>query len=322
MRAVLSLIVAIVTTVVGESLLWGAGTALTRGALEAGGLDQRAALSASIAVVGIVLVALAMLTAGWSSLGVIVVGAIHLVAGAAALLVSPAIYYAVLRPLHQANQSVATGVDYAAATGMLLLTGVVMFVGGIALAARKARSGVAGRVVSVILAFVLGVGLLPVLAIGGSRVVQAVLLRLSAVVELFGALLVLAAAVLLVIVVATVRWSSLGALVLGIVLAAAGFGALFVPPALAPVSALDAQVGRGAGYLVGTGQLALLGMLLLATAIAGLVRGAQRRRLEPEPEVEESIGYQRETPLRTMDEIFPRTTSVYDPPAPPPSDRV
>src|SRR5689334_12986865 len=254
MRAVLSLIVAIVTTVVGEALLWGGGTALTRGALEAARFDGRTALPAVIALVGILLVAVAMLTAGWSSLGVIVVGAIHLIAGAAALLVSPAIYYAVLRPLHQADQGVATGVDYAAATGMLLMTGVVLFVGGIAVAARRARSGAAGRVVSLILAFVLGVGLLPVLAIGGSRVVQAVLLRLSAVVELFGALLVLAAAVLLVVVVATVRWSSLGALVLGALLALAGFAALFVPRAVAPVSALDPQLGRGAGYLVGTGQ--------------------------------------------------------------------
>jgi hypothetical protein len=343
MRAILSLIVAIVTTIVGEALLWGGGAATLRVVQESSAVDARTLVPAILAVVGIVLVAIAMLTAAWSSLGVIVVGAIHLVVGAAAILVSPAIYLAVLRPLHSTNADVAGGIDYAAATGMLLLTGVVMFVGGIALAARKARSGVAGRVTSLILALVLGIGLLPLVAIGGFRIVQSVLLRLSPVVELLGAVMVLGAAVLLVIVVATVRWSSLGALVIGVIVAAGGFTALFAPALVLRSVAVDPQLDGGAVYVAGTGQLALLGMLLLVTAIAGLVRAAGRRALEPAPDDDERIGYQQEQPGRlpwdpqpstqpvsALDEVFPPTTSVYDPPAAPgarppaapPTDRV
>jgi hypothetical protein len=346
MRAVLSLIVAIVTTVAGEALLWGGGSATMRIVQESAVLDARSLVPAIIAVVGIVLVAIAMLTAAWSSLGVIVVGAIHLIVGTAAVLVSPAIYYAVLRPLHQTNADVAGGIDYAAATGMLLLTGVVMFVGGIALAARKPRSSAAGRITSLILGLVLGVGMLPVLAIGGFRVVQSVLIRLSAVVELFGALMVIGAAVLLLIVVITVRWSSLGAFVIGVLIAAAGFVAIFAPTLVFRGLAFDPQIRGGAVYVAGTGQLALLGMLLLATAIAGLVRAAQRRSLEPAPDVDEQIGYQQEQPamwappppatppitqpVSALDEVFPPARPAYDPPAapggpmpdPPPSDRV
>ena len=349
MRAILSLIVAIVTTVVGEALLWGGGSATLRIVRQSGAVDAPTLIPAVLAVVGIVLVAIAMLTAAWSSLGVIVVGAIHLIVGGAAVVVSPAIYYAVLRPLHQTNADVAGGVDYAAATGALLLTGVVMFVGGIALAARKTRSGAAGRITSLLLALVLGVGMLPVLAIGGFRVVQSVLLRLSAVVELVGALMLMGAAVLLVVVVITVRWSSLGAFVIGVLIAAAGFTGLFAPMLVLRGLAFDPQLRGGAIYVAGTGQLALLGTLLVVAAIAGLVRAAQRRALEPAPEVDERIGYQQEANApwgqpqsqpapatqpapRTsaLDEIFPPSGSVYDPPAAPgagapgapPADRV
>ena len=350
MRAILSLIVAVVATAVGEALLWGGGAATLRVVERGAASDARVLVPAILAVVGIVLLAIAMLTAAWSSLGVIVVGAIHLIVGTAAVLISPAVYFAVLRPLHEANADVAGGVDYAAATGMLLLTGVVMFVGGIALAARKARSGVAGRVTSLVLALVLGIGLLPVLAIGGFRVVQSVLVRLSAVVELFGALLLIGAAILLVVVVVTVRWSSLGAFVIGALLAATGFVALFVPGLVVRPLIFDRQLDGGAVYVAGTGQLALLGTLLLAAAIAGLVRAAQRRAAEPVPDVEERIGYATEPtpswdrpqpapppppatgpqPVSALDELFPPRTSAYDPPtapgaappAPPPTDRV
>ncbi len=332
MRAILSLIVAVVATVVGEALLWGGGAATLRIVQERAAVDDRSLLPAVIASIGIVLVAIAMLTTAWSSLGVVVVGAVHLVVGGTALVVSPAIYYAVLRPLSQTNRDVAGGVDYAAATGMLLLTGVVMFVGGIALAARKARSGAAGRITSLILALVLGIGLLPLVAIGGFRVLRAVELRLSVAVELFGALLVLGAAVLLVIVVATLRWSSLGAFVIGVILAAGGFAALFVPGLLAHRPAIDRDFDGGALSVAGTGQLALLGTLLLVAAIAGLVRAAGRRRQEPALEVDEQIGYRAETVAPTtsaLDEVFPRSASAYDPPAAPaptpdapPADRV
>lgn len=296
MRAVLSLVVAVVTTVVGEALLWGGGAVTLRSAQEVGGVGPRAIPPGVVALIGIVLVSIAMLTAAWSSLGVIVVGIVHLVVGGAALVLSPAVYLAVLRPLEDADRDVAGGVDYAAATGMLLLTGVVLVVGGIALAARRARSSPAGRATSLVLALVLGIGLLPLVLIGGSRVVQAVLLRLSPVVELLGAGLVLSAAVLLVIVVATVRWSSLGAFVIGVILAAAGFVSLFAPAAVARPLALAPDLEHGASYIAMTGELALLGMLLVVTAIAGLVRAARRRAQESVPEVEERIGYQPEQP--------------------------
>lgn len=310
MRAVVSLIVAVVATVVGEPLLWGGGAAAMRIVQESAGLDAASVVPVMLAVAGIVLVAIAMLSAAWSSLGVIVVGAVHLIAGGAALVSAPAVYLAVLRPLHIASPDIASGVDAAAATGMLLLTGVVLFVGGIALAVRKARSGAAGRVTSLVLAPVLGIGLLPLLAIGGFRVVEAVLVRLSAAVELLGAGLVLGAAVLLVIVVATVRWSSLGALVIGAVVAAAGFVALFAPGlALRPL-VFDPELVGGATYVALTGQLALLGMLVLTTAIAGLIRAARRRSAERVPEVEESIGYRQEEPTQELRDLFPPSNAV------------
>ena len=314
MRAVVSLIVAVVASVVGEALLWGGGAGAMRIMRESAGLDAAAVVPVVLAVVGILFVAVAMLTAAWSSLGVVVVGAIHLVVGGAALVLSPAVYIAVLRPLHAASPDVAGGVDVAAATGMLLLTGVVMFVGGIAVAARKARSSAAGRVTSLVLALVLGIGLLPLLAIGGFRIVEAVLVRLSAVVEFVGAGLVLGAAVLLVIVVATVRWSSLGAFVIGVAVAAAGVLALVAPGAALRPLAFDPEIAGGATYVALTGQLALLGMLLLTTAIAGLIRAGRRRADEqgtgPGSDVEESIGYQREQPTQDLGELFPPSNPV------------
>jgi hypothetical protein len=310
MRAFLSLVIAVVASAVGHGLLWAGGLGVYRSVQEGSSFARPDIVSPILLTIGVLLVGLAMLTAAFSSLGVIILGIVHVVVGAGLVILPPALLFPTLRPIEKANESVGYGFDYSWASGVLLLTGVLFFVGGIAAASRKARPTAAGRVVTAVLAVLLGIGVVPLIALGGARLVQAILVKLSpAILDLLGLGLIAGAAVVLIIIAATARWSSLGVVILGVLLTVGGGVLVFLPLPVFRLLLSNPPFVVGLQYVGSTGALLLLGVLILALGIAGIVRGARRRREEPVDEYDESIGYQQER-HDGWTEIFPPADRV------------
>jgi hypothetical protein len=318
MRALLSLVIAVVASALGHGLLWAGGIPIVESVQQYDGpLGAAGLLAPILATLGAVVIGAAMLTAAWSSLGVVVLGIVHLVAGTGMLLLPPAAVLAMLRPVRDANHDLGYGAEYSWATGVFLLTGVVYFVAGIAVAARRGRSSGAARAVAAVLAIVLGLGALPLVVLAGDRLVT-VLARLGAAFDILGIGLLLGAAVVLAIVVATVRWSTLGVVVLGILLAAGGAVAVFAaePTFRVLFAAGGAPLADGGTDVGSSGGILVFGMLLIAAGIAGALRAARRRRLEERDDADERIGYQAEQldpseqPTDDLSAIFPPANRV------------
>jgi predicted small integral membrane protein len=310
MRAFLSLVIAVVASAVGHGLLWAGGLGVYRNVQEGSAFARPDIVSPILLTLGVLLVGVAMLTAAFSSLGVILLGIVHIVSGAGLVILPPTLLLPALRPIEDVNRSVASGFDYSWASGVLLLTGVLFFVGGIAAASRRARPTAAGRVVSAVLAVLLGAGLVPLVALGGARLVRTILVTLgSAILDLLGLGLLAAAVVVLIVIAATARWSSLGVLILGVLLTAAGGVLVFAPLPVLRLLIANPPLVVGLQDVGSTGGLLLLGVLILALGIAAIVRGRRRRREEPAEDDEESIGYQRER-HDGLTEIFPPADRV------------
>jgi hypothetical protein len=313
MRALLSLVIAVVASALGHGLLWAGGTGIIESIQQYDGpAGAVPPLAPILAVLGALVIGAAMLTAAWSSLGVIVLGLVHIVAGTGMLLLPPMAVLSALHPVEDVDRDIAYGAEYSWATGLFVLTGVVYFVAGVAVAARRGRTSGGARAVSTVLAIVLGLGAVPVMAIAGDRLVQAVLVRFSAVVDLLGIGLLLGAAIVLAIVTATARWSSLGVIVLGVLLAAGGAAAVVASEQTDRVlfATGGAPLANGGSYVASSGGVLMLGMLLIAAGVAGLIRAARRRRLEAAPEDEELIGYQPEQPTDQLTALFPPADRV------------
>jgi hypothetical protein len=182
---------------------------------------------------------------------------------------------------------------------------------------------------------VLGAGAVLLVALGAARLIRSVQQR-SGGGELLGVLLVLGAAVLVVIVVAGVRFSSLGAIVVGILLGGLGVLLVWTPPLVLEPIAPNRALADGLRAVGDAGGCLVLGVLLLVAGIAGVARARRRRAAEPVEEVEERIGYQPEDPAAALfpfgadrDETptgpIPTGSSTDGPSAPPqnpPPDRV
>lgn len=322
MRAFLSLVIAIVLSTTGHLLVWGGGSTLAR-LQQQGALHEGQALVPSILVaLGVVCLAGAMLTAAWSSVGVILVGLVQALIGIGIVVLPVAIYAGAVTSVERVSRPVGDGLLSWWASGLGLVTGLVFFVGGIAAAARRPRATAAGRVTTTILSIALGVGVLLLLAYGGASLIRSIVQSRGAV-EVLGVLLVLAAAVLIVIVVAGVRFSSLGAIVAGVLIAGLGGLLLWAPDlVLRPILATG-RFAVGLGFLGDAGGLLVLGVLLFAAGIAGLIRARRTRAATAaELEIEEHIGYQVEEPAEHFP-LFPATTDAApERTAEPPADRV
>jgi hypothetical protein len=319
MRAFLSLVVAVVLSIAGHLLAWGAGWALHRLAAEAREQTAAAVLPSVLLGLGVLCLAGAMLTVAWSSVGVVLIGLVQTLTGLGIVVLPAAIWAGTLTSAERFSRPVGDGLLAWWASGLGLLVGLAFLVAGMAVAARRSRSTATGRVVTTVLSLVLGAGVVLLVALGAARLVRSIDQR-SVGVELLGVLLVLGAAVLVVIVVACVRFSSLGAVVLGILIG--GFGGLLVWAPLLVLRPLDGNraltdglryAGDGGGYLV-------LGVLVLVAGIAGVVRARRTRVAQPADEVEEHIGYQRED---AVGDLFPFDRGRDDAPTGPiPTDRV
>lgn len=156
MRTVISVVVALVASIVGTLLLWYGG-GHTVDAL--GGFDgfgpAGAGLSPLLAALGCALLALAALSVRWSRWGVIVAGALHVLSSLLAVLlpvspgdgiVSPTIR--VLNALVGVDPALATGGYYFVAFGGGLLIGVALL--GVGLAARRTRPAGLARALSAV----------------------------------------------------------------------------------------------------------------------------------------------------------------------------
>jgi hypothetical protein len=319
MRAFLSLVLAVVLSIAGHLLVWGGGWTLHRLQEQVREQTPAAVLPSVLLGLGVLCLAGAMLTAAWSSVGVVIVGLVQALTGLGIVVLPAAIWAGTLTSAERVYRPVGDGLFAWWASGLGLLVGLVLLIAGMATAGRRPRSTATGRVVTTVLSLVLGAGVVLLIALGAARLIQSVQQR-SGGIELLGVLLVLGAAVLVVIVVAGVRFSSLGAIVLGILLG--GLGGLLVWAPLLVLRPLEGNraLTDGLRYAGDAGGCLVLGVLVLVAGIAGIVRARRKRVAEPADEVEEHIGYQRED---AVGDLFPFDRGRDDAPTGPiPTDRV
>ena len=284
-RRILSLVVALVASVLGTLSLWTGGTTLAfvAGSFRSGGRIDPGALA--LVALGLLLLVIAVWSVVLSSLGVIVVGAIQVIVGFVSIL-SPfemaqgplPVLYQLINQLFGPNSPVNFGFYASVPTGVGIAVGTVLLVGGIAARGRSAVPSQFGRIFSPILSVILGgIGLLILVGQGGV-VYTSQLQRASWNVD-FGVVGAVVLGMLLLAVTAfTVRWSSIGLFVLGAIVTTFGLATLFqsnlIRAALTPVSQ---ELASAFAMWSGNGNFALVGLVLLAMGFA--VRARARRRL-------------------------------------------
>ena len=282
---ILSLVVAVVASVLGYLALWSGGTtlALAASSYNSGGRLDPGALA--LVALGVLLIAVAGMTVVFSSLGVIVVGAVHVLVGFVSIL-SPfealrgplPLPYQLINQVFDPNSPVNFGFYASVPTGAGIAVGTVLLVAGIAARGRTARVSQFGRILSPILSVILGgVGVL--IIVGQGAVVYASQLQRGSWGADFGVVgAIVLATVLLAVAAFTLRWSSVGVFALGAIVAVFGLATLFQPNAVrAALTPVSQDLATGFGMWSGSGNFALLGIVLLAVGFAVRVRA--RRRL-------------------------------------------
>lgn len=284
-RRILSLVVALVASVLGYLALWSGGTtlALAASSFNSGGRIDPGAVA--LVLLGVLLIAVAALTVVFSSLGVIVVGSIHVLVGFVSIL-SPLetvrsplpLPYQLINQLFETNSPVNFGFYTSVPTGMGIAVGTVLLVAGVAARGRSGVPSLFGRILSPILSLILGgVGLL--IVVGQGAVVYTSQLQRGSWLVDFGVVgAIVLGTFLLAIAAFTVRWSSIGVFALGAIVTVFGLATLFQPNAMrAALTPVSQELGTGFGMWSGSGNFALLGIVLLAVGFG--VRARARRRL-------------------------------------------
>jgi hypothetical protein len=276
-RIVISLLVAPIASVLGYLALWSGGTVFSRALLDrtSSGLDPLAVL---FVVLGVLLLVVAMATIAFSSVGVIVVGVIHLLVSLLAVLGPAKPFLVLLGPLYDTIPAVADGLLYSIPTGVGMLAGVIFLVAGLAaLSRRPARPGVLARIASVVIGLAGGLIGLVLAVSGGGLIYTSQMLEFRELADQRGALLLLVGVALLAVAVATLRWSSLGVATLGLVVVVIGALGITQPgDAVAVTRDVSVELSRALQFVSANGNLAMLGMLLLAAALGTLLRSRRR----------------------------------------------
>ncbi|MDJ0335960.1 hypothetical protein QMG83_12060 [Salinibacterium sp. G-O1] len=277
-RILVSIVVALVATVLGYAALWHGGAILLKDAARY--VPVALDVSALVFVIGgIALLSVAMLTVGLSSIGVIVVGAIHVVTMLLAVLIPAVPIVELSEQVFGRNSALGDGLIFSIATGTGMLAGAIFLVGGLAAVTRRSQKpGGVARTASVIVA--LGAGPMGVLlAFMGGGVVYADLLAGDRTeFDGMGGLLLTVGAALLGLALLTLRWSSLGTTVLGLAFVAAGVIGMTEPGRLASIAKLvSPELTTAVEFSGPNGTLALLGVLLIAAAIGELLRSRRLR---------------------------------------------
>lgn len=270
LRPFLSLVGAAIGSVAGLSLIW-IGAAAYSGSLMFRAADPGALV---LTAVGVLLVAAGVLSLAVHWVGILVVGAIHALLGMLALVVpfgnpfgggifSPV--FQITRMLSVFGQELSDGatVFYFSGTGLVVgafLVGAALGVRSRRLVGPSSRTAVA---VSSTLGAVFALGASALLIIGGGGFVRSIL----AMMRYDGALaaVTVAAGVLAGLAGILLRWSSIGVMVAGAIMLAAGIY-FFALPTLMPSSP---------GSLIWSYGLAMVtGAVFVAAAAGGTVRAS------------------------------------------------
>ncbi len=269
-RRLISLL-AIPLAVAAQLVLAAGGARAYRTIAETGQSALSDPLALVLVLVALVLVAATALTVALSSLGVLIVGGVSVVAGIIGLAIGPGAFGAPVRSL---DPVLSSGLDATVATGGLLVTGVILVAGGLAARLAAGRPGTAARAVSVAVALVAGIaGVLL-----GATAAYGLWRSLGA---FFGGpepidiVLLIASVLLLGLAVATAKWSTLGVAILGALMLLAGLVLLVAPRALPVGSGLN-ELTFGLSILASQGATAATGALLLALALGIRWRRARR----------------------------------------------
>jgi hypothetical protein len=233
-------------------------------------------------VIGGAMIVLTMFSVRLSSIGVVLhgttLGVLALVA-----FVSTLTNNSLGRSLFSQWPDGASMVEVLQASGVLVVLGIVFFVGGLAVRSRPLRpASSAGTIAAGINAVLCGVAVVPLLvySVGAVNGATSRLLfwsmRSNPVVFSYLGPFVLAA-ILLVVVCATLRWTSIGAAAWGVCTVIAAM--LFAVPSIGlPVRDLGFVWHDGVSYVVDTGVALMLGMTVLAAAAASTLRTRAGRK--------------------------------------------
>ena len=276
-RVALSVVIALVASALGYAAFWQGGSVLMREAVQ---FDQTTDPTALPFVVGgLVLLVVAMLSVALSSVGVITVAVIHLMFGLLAVLNPSLPFIRLIAQSFGEGSTIGDGMLYSVSTGIGMLAGIVFLVTGLAVLTRRSQKpGAVARVASVIVAIVAGPMGVLLAFMGGGLVYADLAVPETGGFNPTGAVLLLVGTVLLGLAVLTLRWSSVGLMVLGSAIAVIGFLGLVEPGQLASiVERVSREVSVTVQFAAPNGNLALLGMLLLAATLGTLLRSRRWR---------------------------------------------
>jgi hypothetical protein len=236
-------------------------------------------LALPLVIGGLVLLAVAMLSVAISSVGVMTVGVIHLLFGLLAVLDPSLPFIRLIAQAFGRDSTVGDGMLYSVSTGIGMLAGIVFVVTGLAaLTSRSQKPGAVARAASIIVAIVAGPMGVLLAFMGGGLVYTDLVVLATGGFNPTGAVLLLVGTVLVGLAVLTLRWSSVGLAVLGLVIAVIGFFGLAQPGQLASISGeVSRELSVTVQFAAPNGNLALLGMLLLAAAFGTLLRSRRWR---------------------------------------------
>jgi hypothetical protein len=278
-RRLVSVLIAVLASVAGLPLLWTGGAMLfyvSQRFTGGGGGPLSAPGALAMLIAGVLLCAVTGASIAWSSLGAVVMGALHVLVALLALMLpvnvaggGPTPVWDVVFSLASIDQALSDGASVFTARGIGLILGFALIGGGLAAALRPRPRPAVATGIAAVAGALLGITA-AVLAFGqGGQVFRLYVVYFDP--DRGAALLLALAAAGFGVATLALGWSSLGAYVAGgILLVGGGFVAvsgLRVVPLLSGESAVDLAV------LATLGLPQAVGALLI-----GLGFGAARRR--------------------------------------------
>lgn len=283
-RRLLSVLIAVVATVLGYLAAWTGGVAIAMNSFRA----QFDPSGLPLLLLGLVLLAVAALTIVMSSAGVIVVGAAHLLFGLLAFALpmtgitggfAPA--YWLIRLTYGASRAFADGLYFSVPTGFGMLVGATLLIAGLMARSRQTPTSSIARVSAGVAALILGVpGVLLVLTGGGSSYRRtAAMLQPATPLDV---ILIVSGLLLVSVVVVSVRWSSVGVILLGAIVSLLGL--VFVvasAPIVGTVARISQEFAAGVQSAGVSGNVLVLGVVLLAVGFGVRIRARRAATLAP-----------------------------------------
>ncbi len=281
-RRILSIAIAVVGSALGYLAAWTGGTALVQFA--GTGRSAPDVFPHLLLALGVVLLAVATLSIVLSSAGVLVVGSLHLAVGLLAVLFPPqglrggfAPAFQLLNALNDVSREVSYGAYFAVTTGMGLMTGAALVAIGSASRSRVTAPAQTMRVVSAAVATIIGLpGFLLVLGAGGV-IYRSAVVMFDGAPELAVILLVLGVGLVAGALYFT-RWSSVGAVELGLVITILGLVFLVAPGLSAGAFGIAHPLGMGITSAGVSGNVLLVGVVITAAAIGAKLRADRAPR--------------------------------------------